>query len=179
MESNSIIESVQKKNQHSLRNWAILLIVLLFGVTIGGVIPMSPSVSLEGSTIKSQSKEIEGTKVLYKNEVAYLCAKSDGTDSYIASFGRLPSEFWTSGYFCKTMATRKMSNKISTLVTPGPAEMFRMYRQASLLAGPGVNQRPYKYQCDDLSVITVDFTPPPTPPNTITYGGMECDALSL
>ncbi len=145
MESNPIMESIQKKTPHSLKTWAILLMVLLFGVTAGGSLPSGYFASQEGSTIKSQVREVEGTKVLYKNEVAYLCAKSDGADSYIASFGRLPSEFWTSGYLCKTINTRKVSNKISVLVTPTPSEMFKMYRQSSLLAGPGVNQRPYKY----------------------------------
>lgn len=179
MDSNPVIDSIKKKTPHSLRVWTVLLIVLLFGVTVGGSLPSMYFDSQEGSTIKSQTKEIEGVKVLYRNEVAYLCANPDGSDSYITSFGRLPGEFWTSGYYCKTMTTRKMSNGMNVLTTPTPSEMFRMYRQSLLLAGPGKNQRPYKYQCDDLSVITVEFTPPPTPPNTIYYGGMECDALSL
>ena len=177
MEPHPIMESIEKRTPHSMKTWAILLIVLLFGVTIGGSITSSQlSGSQEGASIRSQTKYVNGTRVLYSTEQAYLCAKPDGSDSYISSFGSLPAEFWTSGYYCQIMATRPLTNSINVLVTPTPQEMFRMHTTSTLLSGPGINFRPYKYECDG-SLEYFEFTPPPTPPNNVYYQGVKCSAL--
>ncbi len=176
MEPHPVIESIKKRTPHSMKTWAILLIVLLFGVTIGGTLPVNSIDSQEGASIRSQIKYSSGYKVLYSTEQAYLCAKPDGSDSYISSFGMLPAEFWTNGYYCQIMGTRPLTSSINVLVTPTPQEMFRMHTTSTLLSGPGTNFRPYKYECNG-DVQTFDFTPPPTPPNNVYYQGVKCSAL--
>lgn len=172
------MESIQKKTPHTLQLWIILLIVLLFGVVVGSALPGGLGGSQESAIIKSQGKYVAGTTVLYKSEQAYLCAKPDGSDSYIASIGGLFDEFWSEGYLCKAMKSRKLESGLEVLTTPTPGEVVRIFRDSKILSGPGPAARHYQYQCrGNGNIIGVDHTPPPSPSSTTTSQGVVCDLL--
>lgn len=191
MEPHPIIESVQKRTPHSLRTWAILLIVLLFGVTVGGYLPMTPPSLQEGATIKTQTSSTSmparktststttstDAKALTKGQQMFLCGKSDGSDSYLVNTTNFPgTEFSADGYYCQMLPKRVLGINGQAFEVPTPQLMLRMHTGSTMYPTANVNQRPYSYLCGGHQQY-IEFTPPPTPPNNTTYGGVGCEAL--